>query len=126
MSYPAFTAFKLRALEGASSTTTSANLTANVVPFRCKYLYSIANLQGIASQTGAGALNLAVNSSTTTADSYVTNPFISVTTSTGAVSGGFSSLNNNTTVLYLNQGDTLTTFGSTMVPYTIVHIVQEF
>lgn len=126
MAYPFITSFKYRALEAASSTSTAGLVTTNVVPFRAKYLFSIANFQGTVSQTAAGAINLSVNSSTAGTDSFVSNPFISVTTSTGAVSGGFSSIANNTATLFLNAGDVLATSGSSIVPYGIVHIVQEF
>ena len=116
---------KIRTLEEASSTSTSAPTCGVVVPFRAKYLYSLGSNLNLVSQTSAGAINLSVNGSTTTADSFVTNPFISVTTSTGN-GGSFSSLNNNIATLYLNQGDTLSVTGSSMVPFAMVHILQEF
>jgi len=116
---------KTRAYSEASSTTTGAPIVTVPVPFRAKYLYTVLTQTNYVSQTGAGLVNLAVNGSTATADSFVTNPIITVTTSTGN-GPGFTSQNANTAVLYLNQGDSLTTVGSSMCPYTIAHILQEF
>lgn len=126
MTYPAFTAFKLRAITAATSST-GASVTQATVPFRAKYLYSVytQNCLVVPNATGAStAINLAVSGSTATVDAFLTNPiFVSTSTSTtvaGVVIGASPS-----PAMFLNQGDCLTTIGTTAMPYSVTHILQE-
>lgn len=116
---------KTRVLNELTSTSTANTYTQVIVPFRAKYLYSLVSPTNQIAQTAAGAVNFAVNGSTATADSFITNPAVSVTTSTGN-GGSFSSLNSLTATLTFNQGDTIATIGSSMTPYSVSHILQEF
>lgn len=121
---------KLRTLE-ASTTSSGASATAATVPFRAKYLYSVYSPSGLTvpSATGATtALNIAINGSTATADAFFTNPIISsTTTSTAPGLGAGSSIGPAPNpALYFSQGDQITTLATSGVPYSVVHILQEF
>ena len=129
MSLPPFSILRYRTLE-AATTSSGASATAVTVPFRAKYLYSVHSPSGLVVPNATGAttaLNIAINGSTATADSFFTNPIIvSTTTSTApAIGAGATVGPSPSPSLFLNQGDNITTIGTTAVPYSVVHVLLE-
>ena len=111
---------KSRVLE-ASTTSSGASATAVTIPFRAKYLYTLYSKSGLGCSTqsvgGTTALNIAINGSTATADSFFTNPLLASTTTSSAPAIGANTVMGPSpnVSLFLNQGDQITTIaGSTL------------
>lgn len=121
---------KSRVLE-ASTTSSGASATAVTIPFRAKYLYTLYSQSGLVvpqSVGGTTALNIAINGSTATADSFFTNPLLASTTTSSAPAIGANTVMGPSpnVSLFLNQGDQITTIATSGVPYSVVHVLQEF
>jgi hypothetical protein len=76
-------------------------------------------------------LNIALNGSTATADTFFTNPALTSTTTTtsnlvGSGVNGFVGTMTSTTPLILTSGDQITTIPTTAVAFSVVHVLQEF
>ncbi len=132
MALPIFYPFKNRYYSVATTSTSGTPASTVVVVARCKYVggYYVPNQIAGTSTNATGFDVLTITQATSVSSGLVSviSSGVAVTTSTGtlAIPFGPNFATANTSNIYLNAGDIITTIASTGVGGFITHIVQEF